>query len=58
MELRRLQHLTEYRRERLKTHVADVEFTLKRAAGGFLLHRKVVRLINADHTLSGISCIL
>lgn len=58
VELRCMQHLTEYRRERLKTHVADMEFTLRRARGGFLLHRKVVRLINADATLSGISYIL
>ncbi len=58
IELRCMQDLTEYRRERLKTHIADVEFTLVREGSGFKLMRKVVRLINADHTLSGISYIL
>ena len=50
IELRCMQHLTEYRRERLKTHVADVEFVLERSGSGLKLQRKVVRLINADHT--------
>ena len=58
IELRCMQHLTEYRRERLKTHVADVEFVLERSGAGLKMQRKVVRLINADHTLSGISYIL
>lgn len=58
IELRCMQHLTEYRRERIKTHVADVEFTLLREGSGFRMQRKVVRLINADQTLSGISYIL
>lgn len=58
VELRCMQTLTEYRRERLKTHVADLEFTLVREGSGFKLAKKVVRLINADHPLSGISYIL
>ncbi|WP_206078312.1 aromatic-ring-hydroxylating dioxygenase subunit beta [Poseidonocella sp. HB161398] len=58
LELRCMQSLTEYRRERLKTHVADLDFILERHGGSFRILRKVVRLINADHALSGISYIL
>ena len=58
LELRCMQHLTEYRRGRLRSHVADVEYRLERAGGGFKIARKVVRLINAGHALTGISYIL
>lgn len=58
IRMRCMQTLTEYRRERIKTHVADMEFTLLRDGSGLKIAQKVVRLINADHTLSGISYIL
>lgn len=58
IELRCMQTLTEYRRERLKTHVADLEFTFVREGAGLKMKQKVVRLINADNSLSGISYIL
>ncbi len=58
LEIRCTQSLTEYRRQRLRTHVADLEFVLERQGTGFLIHRKVVRLINASEALTGISYIL
>lgn len=58
LEMRCMQTLTEYRRERLKTHVADLEFIFVREGAGLKIQQKVVRLINADNSLSGISYIL
>lgn len=58
LELRCMQRLTEFRRGRERTYVADLEYCLERDASGFKMARKVVRLINADHPLGGISYIL
>lgn len=58
IELRCMQYLTEFRRGRERSYSADLEFRLKRDAAGFKIDRKVVRLINADHALGGISYIL
>lgn len=56
--LRCMQQVTEFRRGRERTYVADVEFILHRTADGLRIHRKVIRLIKADHALGGISYIL
>lgn len=58
VELRCMQHLTEFRRGKERSYSADLEFRLRREGSGFLIERKVVRLINADHALGGISYIL
>ncbi|MFG1476832.1 aromatic-ring-hydroxylating dioxygenase subunit beta [Xanthobacter agilis] len=58
VDLRCMQRLTEFRRARERTYVADMEYRLERGAEGFKIGRKVVRLINADHALGGISYIL
>lgn len=58
VELRCMQHLTESRRGRERSYVANLEFRLKREDAGFLIQQKVVRLINANQALGGISYIL
>lgn len=58
LELRCMQRLTEFRREREHCYTADLEYCLKRDPSGLSLDRKVVRLINTDSALGGISYIL
>lgn len=58
IELRCMQHLTEFRRGRERSYAADVEFRLKRGLKGLQLAEKVIRLIKADHPIGGISYIL
>ena len=58
VELRCMQHVTEFRRGRERSYCADLEFRLVRDGSSFKIGRKVVRLINADHALGGISYIL
>jgi 3-phenylpropionate/cinnamic acid dioxygenase small subunit len=56
--VRAAQNIREFRKESLKHYSADVTYTLVRAEGGFRIHRKVISLINSDHTLAGIGYIL
>ncbi|EJN05843.1 aromatic-ring-hydroxylating dioxygenase subunit beta [Phyllobacterium sp. YR531] len=58
IELRCMQRLTEFRRGRSRDYAANVEFRLKREPSGLKIDQKVIRLINADHALGGISYIL
>lgn len=58
IELRCMQRLTEFRRNRERTYIANLEFRLKREPSGLKIDQKVIRLINANHALGGISYIL
>lgn len=58
VELRCMQHLVEFRRSRERHYTADLEYRLVRGPSGFLIDQKVIRLINADEPLGGISYIL
>ncbi len=58
IELRCMQHLTEFRRGRERSYAADIEFRLERGPDGLKIAQKVIRLIKADHALGGISYIL
>ncbi len=56
--MRCAQILTEYRRGRERIYTADVSYRLVRGAAGLLIDQKVVRLINSEDSLTGISYIL
>ena len=57
-EMRCAQILTEYRRGRERIYTADITYRLVRGASGLLIEQKVVRLINGEDSLTGISYIL
>jgi 3-phenylpropionate/cinnamic acid dioxygenase small subunit len=56
--MRCAQLLTEYRRGRERTYAADLTYRLVRGPAGLRIEQKVVRLINAEDSLTGISYIL
>ena len=56
--IRCAQTLTEYRRENLRTYAANVTYMLKPSDDGFRIERKVVRLINSDGALAGLTYLL
>ncbi len=58
ISLRAMQRLTEYRRERERCYTANLEYLLRRTPDGLKIERKVIRLINSDGMLGGISYIL
>ncbi len=58
LELRCMQHLTEFRLGRERTYTADMEFKLMRVPEGMKIALKVIRLIRANTALGGISYIL
>ena len=57
-ELRCAQLLTEQRRGRTRTYVANLSYRLVREGGTLKIDQKVVRLINSTEALGGISYIL
>ena len=57
-DMRCAQSLTEYRRGRERIYTADVTYRLVRGPAGLLIEQKVVRLINSEDSLTGISYIL
>ena len=58
VNIRCAQTLTEYRRETLRTYAANVTFVLKPCDDGFRIQKKVVRLINSDGALAGLTYLL
>ncbi|MEH3085706.1 MAG: hypothetical protein PGN26_04070 [Xylophilus ampelinus] len=52
------QDLREFRKDRFRRHTADVTYELVKAGDGFLIERKVVRLINSTDTLTAVGYIL
>lgn len=52
------QNLHEFRQTVHKHYNADITYELVRTAGGFLIRRKIIRLINSTDTLQGIGYIL
>lgn len=56
--IRGAQHLIEYKYNRTRILAADVTYRLVRSGAGLLLDGKVVRLINSDEALFGISYLL
>ena len=52
------QNLREFRKDVQKHYSADVTFELVKSGGSFLIHRKIIRLINSTDTLQGIGYIL
>jgi 3-phenylpropionate/cinnamic acid dioxygenase small subunit len=56
--IRCAQTLTEYRREAHRTYAANVTFKLARRDDSFVIVEKVVRLINSDGALAGLTYLL
>jgi 3-phenylpropionate/cinnamic acid dioxygenase small subunit len=56
--VRAAQHLIEYKYDRIRILAADVTYRLVRFRTSMALDRKVVRLINSDEALFGISYLL
>ncbi len=52
------QDLREFRKDRFRQHTADVTYELVKAGDGFLIERKVIRLINSTDTLTAVGYIL
>ena len=52
------QDLREFRKDRFRQHTSDVTYELLRAGDGFLIARKIVRLINSTDTLTAVGYIL
>ena len=52
------QNLREFRKDRFRQHTADVTYELVKAGDGFLIERKVIRLINSTDTLTAVGYIL
>lgn len=53
--VRGAQHLVEYKFDRHRTYAANVTWKLKPTGDGFKLHEKVVRLLNSEDALSGMT---
>ncbi|HSV82673.1 MAG TPA: aromatic-ring-hydroxylating dioxygenase subunit beta [Ramlibacter sp.] len=58
VRVRCAQILSEFRKDELKQYTADVDYDLLRSDAGFVIRRKLVRLINSTDTLRGIGYIL
>jgi len=58
ISVRCAQNLTEYRREKHRTYAANVTFKLVQTETGFSIVEKVVRLINSDGALAGLTYLL
>ena len=56
--IRCAQNLTEYRRETHRTYAANVTFKLVRRNDSFGIVEKIVRLINSDGALAGLTYLL
>jgi 3-phenylpropionate/cinnamic acid dioxygenase small subunit len=56
--MRCAQTLTEYRREILRTYAANVTYVLKPFEDSFRIEKKIVRLINSDGALAGLTYLL
>lgn len=52
------QHLTEYRRGTMRTYASINTFRLRRSADTFLIEHKIVRLINSEGALAGLTYLL
>ena len=52
------QDLREFRKDRFRQHTSDVTYELLREGDGFLIARKIVRLINSTDTLTAVGYIL
>ncbi|MDD0813684.1 aromatic-ring-hydroxylating dioxygenase subunit beta [Curvibacter sp. HBC28] len=58
LTLRGAQELSEFRKDTLRRHVADVTWVLQARGDSFVIHSKVVRLINSSDALTSIGYIL
>ena len=52
------QDLREFRKDRFRQHTSDVTYELVRTGDSFLIHRKVIQLINSTDTLTAVGYIL
>lgn len=55
IKVRAAEHLVEDKFGRQRVWAGDAYYTLKRSGGGFLLHQKVVKLLNSDGMLNSFS---